>query len=421
MVNEPSPILFVGVDWATEKHDVCAVSPQGREFAHRTFDHSGAGLAKMVEWILKQADGPASAIRVAIEVPHGPVVETLLERGFSVYSLNPKQLDRFRDRFTVAGAKDDRRDAQVLADSLRTDGHAFRALKLDAAEIIQLREWSRMADDLQQERNRATNRFAQQLRRFFPQALDLVDDVGSEWFQDLLELIPTPQAAHEVARADVDELLRRHRIRRVTAAEVLKALRKKAIFVAPGTIEAVTPHMRQLRERVRLINKQLREAHARLDEICERLAKPAPGETGETGEAGEQRDVVILQSLPGVGRIVVATLLAEASQPVRDRDYHALRSLSGVAPVTRRSGKRTTVLMRQACQLRLRRAIYHWGRVAAMCDPVWKSRYHALRSRGHSHGRACRGIADRLLAVAMAMLRSGTLYDRDRIGSKKSA
>ena len=96
----------------------------------------------------------------------GPVVEALLERGFCVYGINPKQLDRFRDRFTVAGAKDDRRDAHVLADSLRTDRHAFRRLSNDEPVIVQLREWSRMADELQQERARLASRMREQLWRY---------------------------------------------------------------------------------------------------------------------------------------------------------------------------------------------------------------------------------------------------------------
>jgi transposase len=74
-------------------------------------------------------------------MPNGPVVEALLERRFRVHAINPKQLDRFRDRFTVAGAKDDRRDAHVLADSLRTDRHAFRQVSVDDPVIVELREW----------------------------------------------------------------------------------------------------------------------------------------------------------------------------------------------------------------------------------------------------------------------------------------
>ena len=69
------------------------------------------------------------AVAVAIEVPHGPVVDALLDRGFAVHAINPKQLDRLRDRISVAGAKDDRRDARVAAAGLRTDPHLFRPVR----------------------------------------------------------------------------------------------------------------------------------------------------------------------------------------------------------------------------------------------------------------------------------------------------
>jgi transposase len=88
----------------------------------------------------------------------------------------------------------------------------------------------------------------------------------------------------------------------------------------------------------------------RLDGLVEHLAGP---ET-EPGQNAEQRDAAILRSLPGVGRIVLATLLAEAHQAIQARDYHALRTLTGVAPVTKRSGKSCRVEMRHACSVRLR-------------------------------------------------------------------
>jgi hypothetical protein len=79
--------------------------------------------------------------------------------------------------------------------------------------------------------------------------------------------------------------------------------------------------------------------------------------------------------------------------------------------VTKRSGKSCRVEMRQACSGRLRTAAYHWARVAIQHDPRSRARYGALRARGHTHGRALRGVADRLLAVACAMLESRTAYD----------
>jgi transposase len=399
---------FAGIDWATEAHQVCLVDRAGVILGERSFAHSGAGLAALCDWLVATGGDRPEAIAVAIEVPHGAVVDTLLERGFAAFSVNPKQLDRFRDRFTVAGAKDDRRDAHVLGDSLRTDRHCFRRLEAGAPAVVELREWSRMAEELGQERVRLANRLREQLRRYYPQALELSDEVAADWFLDLWARVPTPEKARRARESSIAKFLKARRIRRIDAASVLRILRQKPVTVAPGTVEAACAHIRAVAKRLRLVNRQIREAHKRIDALCATIA----GEGDDaSGQKTEQRDVKILRSLPGIGRIVLAALLAEAPRPLRDRDYHALRSLSGVAPVTRRSGKRRLVIMRKACHMRLRSAVYHWARVAIQHDPTSRARYVALRARGHSHGRALRSVADRLLAVACAMLESQTLYD----------
>ena len=89
---------FVGVDWGSEAHQVCIIDGEGSVRGEHSFTHTGSGLAEMAAWLLAQARAAADVIGVAIEVPHGPVVEALMEHGFVVHSLNPKQLDRFRDR-----------------------------------------------------------------------------------------------------------------------------------------------------------------------------------------------------------------------------------------------------------------------------------------------------------------------------------
>jgi transposase len=412
-----SPAAYAGVDWATEKHDVCIVDPGGGVVGEKAFPADAIGLAALADWLVEKAEAAADRIAVAIEVPHGPVVEALLERGFAVHSINPKQLDRFRDRFSVAGAKDDRRDARVLADSLRTDGRAYRRLDNDHPDVIELREWSRMAADLSREDTMLCNRARQQLLRFFPQVLELTDDIGEGFILALLEAVPTPTDARKRRASTVEAILKEHRIRRWKADEVLAVLRKPALVVAPGTVEAATGHLRMVSERIRLVRRQLVECHKKLDEICGRLGPVVEVE----GRKNEPRDVEILLSLPGVGRIVAASLLAEASRPLRDKDYQALRTLCGIAPVTRRSGKGLVVFMRKACNPRLRNVAYHWARVAAQCDPNWKARYAALRARGCSHGRACRGVADSLLRVAVAMLKTRTLYEPARKRAKAAA
>ena len=141
---------FAGVDWGSEKHQVCLLDDAGAVVGERAFRHDAAGLAALCDWLVSVAGHP-STVAVAIEVPHGPVVDALLDRGFAVHAINPKQLDRLRDRFSMAGAKDDRRDARVAAAGLRTDPHLFRPLQVGDPAVIELREWSRLAEELQQE------------------------------------------------------------------------------------------------------------------------------------------------------------------------------------------------------------------------------------------------------------------------------
>jgi transposase len=406
---------FVGFDWASQKHVACLLDRNGRVVGERELKHGGAELAEFCDWLLAETGAPPARIGVAIETPHGPIVEMLLERGFAVFAINPKQLDRFRDRFTVAGAKDDRRDAYVLGVSLRTDRRAFRRLVVDDPTVIELREWSRIADELTQERTRLANRIRQQLWRYYPQMVEVGGDPTAENFLALWECAPSPARAAEIDEAAVAQVLKAHRVRRIGAAETLRILRQKPLQVAAGATEAAVAHIRIAAERVRLVNRQIKEAHQKLDALCARLEQPSRGEPeSEPGQKSEQRDVTILRSVPGVGRTGLATLLVEAPEPLRRRDYQVLRVLSGIAPVTRRSGKTRLVTRRMACNERLREAVYHWARVAMQVDPKCKERYAALRRRGHSHGRALRTLADRLLAMACAMLKSQTLFDPNR-------
>ena len=405
--------LFVGVDWATQEHQVCILSPPGDSTKQRSFAHSGEGLAALVAYLAKLTEGHLDEIHVGIEVPHGAVVETLLEHGCQVFSINPKQLDRFRDRFSLAGAKDDRRDAYVLAASLRTDRHSFRHLRIDKPLVIELREWSRIHDELSRERTRLTNRLCEQFRRYFPQYLDLSEDVGDKWLLALWKLAPTPARAQKVRPSTVAKLLKRHRIRRIQHSEVLEILRKPAVCVAPGTTEAATAHIALLVERLKVVNKQMHKAAVTLDTILEKMSITEETDSANQ-KSGEQRDSDILLSLPGVGRIVLSTLLGEASQIIHQQDYHALRALTGVAPVTLRSGKSCRVVMRQACHPRLRLACYHWARVAMQRDPRCREIYTRARKRGKKHGTALRILADYLVSVACSMLRHRTLYDPHR-------
>jgi transposase len=409
---------YVGIDWGTQQHRACLMSHDGKVVDERWIEHSGDSLAELVVWLRNKSSALPDAAAVAIEIPRGAVVETLMEHGFPVFSINPKQLDRFRDRYSPAGAKDDRRDAFVLADSLRTDMHCFHAVQLDDPIMIRLRDLSRLDDDIGHEQNRVSNRFREQLHRFYPQLLKLSPSANEPWLWDLFQAVPLPAKAAKFSESKITRILHDHRIRRLDAAAVRTALTVTPLTLAPGTAEAASEHALLLLPRLRLLRQQRADIARRIEGVLNELSAPPPGDAAS--ETAEHRDAAIILSLPGVGRQTAATMLSEAPQAIAERDYHALRCYSGAAPVTRQSGKKTVIIMRRGCNERMRNALYHWSRVSIACDPASKEAYSKMRARGHSHGRALRGMADRWLAVLVSMLIHRTLYDPQRRDPKLS-
>lgn len=404
----PSYDLLVGIDWATRAHQICVLTPAGDVLEEKAVDHNAGAMQGFLQTVLRRVTGHADRIAVAIEIPRGALVETLLERGLHVYTLNPKQVDRFRDRHSVAGAKDDRRDAYVLADALRTDLHKFRRVSLDHPLVIQIRELSRADEDLREEMNRLTNRFREQLYRCSPHLLSLSTSADEPWFWELVERViirPTGR----VSTAQAEKLLRRHRIRRITAEDIRRTLHEKRFPIAPGALEAARAHIALLLPRLRIAHEQRKRCAQQLQALLDEYAAEDEDERGDGPS-----DVAILLSLPGVGPIVSATLLAEAAALLAAPDCYALRALAGLAPVTRRSGKSHVVLMRYGCNTRLRNAFYHWARTSIQHDDAARVYYAALRARGHTHGRALRSVADRWLRILTAMLMDRTPYDPDR-------
>ena len=398
---------FVGIDWASEAHEVCIVDREGRVLDQRVVKHVAPALQAFVAALVERAGGAPSRMAIGIEVPRGALVELLVERGFAVYAINPKQLDRFRDRFTTAGAKDDRRDALALADSLRTDSKAYRRVQLDDPLLIQLREWSRMDEDLGGELTRLTNQLRDLVYRTSPALLDLCPAADEPWFWALLQAADSPAAQQRLSERRVARLLRDHRIRRLTATQVRNVWQQATVYTAPGVVEAVAEHLQLLLPRVELVARQRRDAEHHL----ERLLKQLEAEKPPAGDQREHSDVAIVRSMPGVGTRVAARMLAEASQPLVTRAYHVLRCRMGLAPVTKKSGRRCSVSMRYACNRRLRDAAYHWGRVGVQQDRGTRAYYATLRARGHSHGRALRSVADRLLRILIRLLERRELFD----------
>jgi transposase len=407
--------LLVGIDLGSQWHQVCVVDREGKLVGERKIDHDGQGIQQLLTWLAELAAAAGASpetIAIGLEAPRGALVDALIERGYCLFSINPKQLDRFRDRYSVAGAKDDSRDAFVLGTSLRTDLSYFRRLHPDQVQIVRLREMSRAYHALQEDYRRNSNQLWSYLQRYFPSLLKLSSSADELWIFDLLEQCQAQtQLAAAVPIEELAQLLRRRRIRRFSAETLCQCLQDR-LPLAAGVEQALAEQVLLLLPRLRLLYQQRSEVEQRTDRLLEEMTQP---------EFSEHRSVEILRSIPGLGRVFLATVLSEAFRPLLDRDYHGLRLLAGVAPVTRRSGKTTIISMRRACDDRLRHAVQNSANTHMQKDPRAKQIYSRLRGKAATHARALRGVGDRLLELICVLLRSDQLYQIERRNLKTDA
>ena len=403
-MNQLKYDFFVGIDLGQWFHMASVVDAKGEFLGETDFPHSREGLSGTIDWLLEVTSQDTARIAVAIEKPHGAVVELFLDNAIAIFSINPKQVDRFRDRHSMSGAKDDRRDAFVLADSLRTDGHRFQRLQLPPPEILAMRGLLSTRDQLVKNNVALSSQIRELLTRCWPHLVSLApkNKALDAFFCELLKLF-FESSPNSLSRHTIETLLQKHRIRRVKPEQILDTLNQKPLRVAPATTQATSEHLELLLQQLLLVRQHRRASDQHLEKWFKRL------------QALPDTDAAILASLPGVGAYVLASVLCYAHDPIRLRNLNAFRSLGGIAPVTKKSGKRgqlrPTILMRRARSLPLNNALHHWARTAVLRDPHSKEHYDRLRSRGHSHARALRGVMDRILPIAMAMLRDRTLYD----------
>ena len=264
-VDEATFEWYVGIDGGSPTHHVCVLDAAGRRVAERAVAHTGQDLAAFGRWLHELAGPSLACVAVGLESPQAAPVALCLEQGAAVFAINPKQLERFRERGSAAGAKDDRRDAYVAARALRTDRAAFHRVVPDDARVVAVRELSRTADELREDARRLANRLRAQLERYFPQMLTLAPAADEPWLWTLLERVPTPAAAARVRETVVARVLKAHRIRRIGAPEVLAALRAPALVVAPGTVAAVSAHVALLVPQLQLVTEHHRRCLAQLE------------------------------------------------------------------------------------------------------------------------------------------------------------
>jgi transposase len=385
--------LFAGLDWATRTHAVCVIDGTGGIRARFEIANSGKTFAGLVKRLTK-----LRVAGVAIERCDGPLVEALLDAGLRVVVITPRQVKGLRTRYTGSGAKSDAGDAHLLADVLRTDGHRLTALTQDGDATQVLRALTRTRKQLVESRVGLTNQLRALLERVFPAAVGLFARLDSDVAIAFLRRYPTQHAAARLTQARFAAFLRRIAYCGRKPVEELFA----RVHDAPAA--GLTPteadgHAVCVLALLRAIETTRREERELEAEIIERLDAHA--------------DAHIFTSLPRAGHGVrAAALLAEIGD-VRSRfpDEESLASLAGVAPVTRASGKMTSVGFRWAADKKLRNALIDFADDSRRASPWAKHIYDQAIARGKRHPHAVRILARAWTRVIWRCWQDGTAYN----------
>lgn len=408
--------IIIGDDWAQDHHDIELMSENGDVLARFRVQENVDGLAELLAKITEHSreadddeDGDGDEeVLVGIERDNGPWVSALRSYGYVVYAINPVQSARCRSRFSLAGAKSDVGDAHVLADMVRTDRRQLRAVADDSLEVEGLKILARTHKTLIWERRRHLNRLRYNLIQYFPAALDAFDDLTSAEAVELLTKAPTPEQAAALTLTQIKAVLKRAQRRMIED----RALAMRTVFRAPGRLTQPGA---------------LSSAHAAATVAMLAVAAAIEAQivllAGQVTTAFELHpQAPIIRSLPGMGAMVGARVLAEfGDAPGRYRSGKARRNFAGTSPITKASGKKSAVSRRYVHNDRLLDALTRQAFTAIRVSPGAHKYYDTQRRRGVGHNAALRHVANKFVGILHGCLAANSHYDEHTAWASSTA
>lgn len=384
-------VAFAGIDWASALHVACVVGAGGEVRERFDFAHSAAAIDGMVRRMKR-----AKVSGVAIERGDGPVVEALMDAGLAVFVVPPRQVKALRERYGSAGNKDDRFDAYLLADTLRSDGHRWRPLREDSDKTKALRALCRSRKDLVEIRVGVANQLRANLELAFPGAIGLFSKPDSPITLSFLRRFPTASKAAWLSPKRMAGWLHSVGYNGGIASEVLYG---RLVSAAPGLAgiegEARGQITLGLVAAIETLNAQIAGVEIHIAELF-----------------ANHPDQHIFSSLPRSGMVRAASLLSEIGD-CRERfpTDAALAGLAGACPSTRQSGKYERAAFRWACNKKLRVAVMDFANGSRLADPWAADVYKRAIDRGCRHPHAVRILARAWLRIIWRCWQDGVAFD----------
>lgn len=388
-------MYHVGVDWADDHHDIYIIDDEGKKVDSFQIAHDFEGMTSFRNRVLKL---PASKEQIlfAIETPKNLLVDFLLDEGYTVYTINPKSVDRYRDRYRVSAARDDTFDAMVIANIIRTDRDKHRAIIPNSLLARELKILTRDEQRLIRLKTRLINQIRACLKEYYPVALELFSEIDIAVTVDFLLKYP---AHSRITVNKLEKFLRQHRHSGAVkkAKEIHEKLAAPQMFVEEFTARAKSRLLITLVEQLKSLRSQLDEYQKEISLLFD-----------------QHPDSNIFKSLPGSGDKSGPRLLAEmGDNRERYSDRSELQCIAGTAPITDKSGKMKHVRMRFARNKTFHNVVYQFAFVSLQ-KSVWARKfYDAQKAKGKTHTKALRALGNKWLKIIFKLWKDENVYNED--------
>lgn len=389
-------LVYIGIDWSENKHDIEFQDEQGKHLFQMVIPHNLDGFLRL-EATRQKLEIATRECVVGMETAHNLLIDFLWDRGYEqIYVLPPSQVKSSQGRRQQSGARSDPKDAELIAEMIRTDRHRLYPWQPGSALLQEMRAKLKLTSYLTRAVVQMTNRLRAVLLRYYPASLQVFRDLDTKIALAFIETFPSPKMAQELSwPAFVEFACQQGYPQRKLLPAAYARLQTPQPEPTAATLQAYQGEAVLLARLARELVEAKKQALRELQQLYE-----------------QHPDREIYDSLPQAGPLISAGLLVKFGEDrLRFPNAALVQALAGTCPITRQSGRSRRVSFRRACDNEFRYLTQAWARLSIKASPWAADYFQRIRPHCSSDSHAYRCLANRWLNIVWKLWQDRVCYN----------
>ena len=387
-------MYIVGIDIGKNHHEASIVSPEGKQIGRSLrFATTHKGADSLMSFIFKNiGNSPCVFGMEATGHYWYPIYSFLKAKGYTIYVINPIQSDSLRKMY-IRQTKNDSIDSFLIAEVIRFG--QFWTTSMADENILAMRQLCRYRDSVISSRTEIKLRIGTIMEQIFPEYEKQFSSLWASTSMGILEKYLTPENIENAPIDELFEIIKDKSHNRLTRAKAISIKEAAAdTFGIKIAQDAFSFQLKQLIDRMNFLDKQIEALDCQILEYYEKFD-------------------CYLHTIPGIGMIAAATILAEIGDINRFKSSSALVAFAGIDPTVRQSGEFSSTHnhMSKRGSPYLRHAIFLAATTCSFHNSPLNAYYKKKRDQGKHHLTATGAVARKLTSVIYAVLRDSKPYE----------